>query len=98
MEHKKIKKLVLNQEVISNLSNDKMNNLKGGTYNGTPWFSLTNLLGGNFICDPPEEEDDDDTNMSFCLDYGSAIITCCNYQADPVDTMNSHYICPIGSF
>ena len=55
MEPKKIKKLVLNKEIISNLTENSMNNIKGGETEGTGYgmcncnatnYCYTQLLGG----------------------------------------------------
>ena len=85
MEPKKIKKLVLNQEVISTLSEDKMNNIKGA---GTdPWLTCPTGLTGVLKCCPKDDETGDDydepggtgESCGTCAGVGSGYAGCCNY-------------------
>ena len=47
MEPKKIKKLVLNKEIISNLTENSMNNIKGGETEGTG-YGMCNCNATNY--------------------------------------------------
>ena len=86
MEPKKIKKLVLNQETISTLSEKGMNNFKGG--GETPWCTFP--LNCTFLdCPPATPGSCNDTCANTCGGScgcgngtnmgGAGFAGCCNY-------------------